>query len=65
VATHRLVVTQVDARLEAVVEASRTGGWQVIQRWPLRSGPDRTARTRRVELQTVAAEFGWSLPAGR
>ena len=64
-ASHRLVVAQVNARLEAVVEASRDGGWQIIQRWPLQSGPKSTARSRRLELETVAAEFGWSLPAGR
>lgn len=62
---HRLVVAQANARFEAVVEASRDGGWQVIQRWPLRSGADSTARSRRLELEAAAAEFGWSLPAGR
>lgn len=62
---HRLVVAQVNARFEAVVEASRDGSWQVVQRWTLRSGADSTARSRRRELETVAAEAGWSLPAGR
>jgi hypothetical protein len=62
---HRLVVAQVNARFEAVVEASRNGSWQVIQRWPLRSGVEGTTRSRRQELETTAAEFGWSLPAGR
>lgn len=62
---HRLVVAQVNARFEAVVEASRNGGWQVIQRWPLRSGAGSTARNRRQELEAAAAEAGWSLPAGR
>lgn len=62
---HRLVVAQVNARLEAVVESSRDNGWQVIQRWSLRSGAARTARSRRQELEAAAAEAGWSLPAGR
>lgn len=62
---HRLVVAQVNARLEAVVEAFRDGGWHIIQRWPLRSKADSTARGRRLDLERIAAEFGWSLPAGR
>lgn len=64
-ATHRLVVAQVNARFEAVVEGSRDGSWHVIQRWPMRSGADSTTRSRRQELEAAAAEFGWSLPAGR
>jgi len=64
-AAHRLVVAQVNSRFEAAVEASRDGRWQVIQRWPLRSGADSTPRSRRQELETAAAETGWSLPAGR
>lgn len=65
-AAHRLVVAQVNARFEAVVEASRDdGGWQVIQRWLLRPSAESTTRSRRQELETAAAEFGWSLPAGR
>ena len=59
------MTSRVAARLEAVVEASRDGGWQVIQRWSLRSGVDSTARARRQELERAAAEAGWSLPAGR
>lgn len=65
VGAHRLVVAQVNARFEAVVEVFRDGGWQVIQRWPLRFGVDSTARSRRHELEAAATEFGWSLPAGR
>ena len=59
------MVAQVNARLEAVVEASCDGSWQVIQRWPLQSAADSTARSRRQELERAAADFGWSLPAGR
>lgn len=64
-ATHRLVVAQVNARFEAVVEGLRDGSWHVIQRWPMRSAADSTTRSRRQELEATAAEFGWSLPAGR
>lgn len=63
--THRLAVAQVNGRFEAVAEAARDGGWQVIQRWPLRCGADSTARARRQELEMAAATFGWSLPTGR
>lgn len=63
--SHRLVVAQINTQFEAVVEASSDGSWQVIQRWPMRSGADSTARGRRQELEAAAPQFGWSLPAGR
>lgn len=63
--SYRLVVAEVNGWFEAVVERSRDGGWRAIQRWPLESGAGSTAKSRRRELETVAADAGWALPAGR
>lgn len=63
--SYRVMTSRGSGAREAVVEASRDGSWQVIQRWSLQFGPDSTVRRRRQRLEAAATEAGWSLPEGR